>query len=219
MKNCKDWDWYGYSNMVCGRILYWLVWLACGWRYDVQWLQSRRDVSRLRLSGGTSGSLCMEQPELTADQLDLVVKEKQEWSEYCAGDSSATSETSALPYVTLPKQPRMHQTARTHHTVPCVYVCNHQDAIDVLSMGALWPGRVIVIGKESLRWYPLLGTYMVCIVHLHNIECLYSKTNTLKWLSANVFIRRTNREKAIEALNEAAAQVRRRKVSILLSLY
>lgn len=150
-------SWDGYSNMVCGRILYWLVWLACGWRYEVQWLQSKCDISRLHASPESGKNNSAESKQLNKEEQEMVRQEQASWKQWCEDETQKAS----TPFTYLERLPRIRQTARKHHSIPCVYVCNHQDAVDVLSMGAFWPGRVIVIGKESLRWYPLLGTYMV----------------------------------------------------------
>ena len=51
-----------------------------------------------------------------------------------------------------------------HHnlniTRPCVFVCNHQSTLDLLSLAAIFPPRTIVMAKKALSYYPFLGLYM-----------------------------------------------------------
>jgi lysophosphatidate acyltransferase len=64
--------------------------------------------------------------------------------------------------------------------------------MDILSMGAFWPKRLSVVAKESMKWYPFLGQFMM--------------------MAENVFIQRKDRAKAISALAEAGLEIRRRNV-------
>ena len=79
---------------------------------------------------------------------------------------------------------------------PYVAVCNHQSSLDILSMGAFWPKRLSVVAKDDMRWYPFLGWYMI--------------------LAENVFVRRSDRARAIEALRDAGLELQRRQIGVFL---
>jgi 1-acyl-sn-glycerol-3-phosphate acyltransferase len=77
--------------------------------------------------------------------------------------------------------------------VPCVLICNHQSSMDLFCMAFLWPRRLAVIAKESVQYYPLIGWHLK--------------------MANNIFIKRSNREKAIETMNEAARKMLEQKVT------
>lgn len=77
-----------------------------------------------------------------------------------------------------------------------VYVCNHQDSLDMFLYGPMLPRNLAFLGKHSLMYIPLFGQ--------------------LFWLAGNVFINRGDKRKAYEALSEAAATVRRKGCSVFI---
>lgn len=43
---------------------------------------------------------------------------------------------------------------------PSVVVCNHQSFLDVRCVARIWRDRMVIMAKDSLRYYPLLGWFM-----------------------------------------------------------
>ncbi|KAJ3089248.1 1-acylglycerol-3-phosphate O-acyltransferase [Quaeritorhiza haematococci] len=62
--------------------------------------------------------------------------------------------------------------------------------------GAIFPRACAVLAKSSLKWYPLLGAYMM--------------------ISKAVFINRKNRESAIDTMSRVADTMKREKIGIFL---
>lgn len=77
---------------------------------------------------------------------------------------------------------------------PCVYVANHQSALDVATFGAIYPSRTLVIGKKELLWLPFFGLYFIA--------------------AGNILINRQKRVKAILNLSHAVKAVQNRLASI-----
>ncbi|KAL9129587.1 MAG: hypothetical protein Q9217_002007 [Psora testacea] len=82
------------------------------------------------------------------------------------------------------------------NTRPCVIIGNHQSALDILLLGAVWPLYCSVTAKSSLRYVPFLGWFMA--------------------LSGTVFIDRANRNSAIQAFDRAAAEMRSARQSVFI---
>jgi len=77
---------------------------------------------------------------------------------------------------------------------PYIYVANHQCNYDVLIVAeALKPGTVIV-GKESLKWLPLVGQ--------------------LYWLTGSLFIDRSNPRASIQSLRKVSKNIVANKTSL-----
>lgn len=72
---------------------------------------------------------------------------------------------------------------------PTVYVANHQSTFDVPIMFLALPTNFRFVGKDSLRWIPILGWYL--------------------WMAGHVLIDRGNRARAIASLDAAAKKIRR----------
>ena len=70
---------------------------------------------------------------------------------------------------------------------PAVLVGNHQSALDVLFLAAIWPQYCSVTAKKSLKYTPFLGWFMT--------------------LSTTIFIDRANRSSAISAFDSAAEEM------------
>lgn len=77
---------------------------------------------------------------------------------------------------------------------PCVFVGNHQSALDLAIFGQLIARGTVSIGKRELIWVPLFGPLFV--------------------LGGNITIRREKHRHAFAALEGAADTIRRRRVSI-----
>ena len=70
---------------------------------------------------------------------------------------------------------------------PYVYIANHQNSFDVITIcKAALPG-VVTIGKKSLKWIPIFGQ--------------------IYWLSGNIMIDRKNSGKARNTLDIAAKRI------------
>ena len=79
---------------------------------------------------------------------------------------------------------------------PYVYIANHQNSFDVITIcKAALPG-VVTIGKKSLKWIPVFGQ--------------------IYWLSGNIMIDRKNSGKARNTLDIAAKRIAEKKTSVWL---
>ena len=79
-----------------------------------------------------------------------------------------------------------------------VYVCNHQDSLDMFLYGPMLPKNIAFLGKHSLMYIPLFGQ--------------------LFWLAGNVFINRADKRKAHSALVEAAENVQRKGCAVFTAV-
>ena len=80
------------------------------------------------------------------------------------------------------------------HLGPVVYVANHQNNYDVLTLAnAIQPGTVSV-GKKSLVWIPFFGL--------------------MYWLTGNILIDRQNKSKSFGTIELTAHKIRKKKLSI-----
>ena len=79
---------------------------------------------------------------------------------------------------------------------PYVFIANHQNSFDVITIcKAALPG-VVTIGKKSLKWIPIFGQ--------------------IYWLSGNIMIDRKNSGKARNTLDIAAHRISKKKTSVWL---
>jgi 1-acyl-sn-glycerol-3-phosphate acyltransferase len=79
---------------------------------------------------------------------------------------------------------------------PYVFIANHQNSFDVITIcKAALPG-VVTIGKKSLIWIPIFGQ--------------------IYWLSGNILIDRKNSGKARNTLDIAANKIAKKKTSVWL---
>ena len=79
---------------------------------------------------------------------------------------------------------------------PVVYVCNHQDLLDVIILASVWPRNMSVIGKKELAWVPVFGLAF--------------------WLAGNIFINRGNKGKAWQMAEQTAEKITSLNRSILI---
>lgn len=77
---------------------------------------------------------------------------------------------------------------------PCVYVVNHQSAMDVPILSVVFPEETVLIAKKELRRIPFFGW-------------VYEATG-------NIFIDRKNNKGSIQRLREAQDAIRERGVSV-----
>ena len=77
---------------------------------------------------------------------------------------------------------------------PCVYIANHQNSFDLVTVCAAAQPGTVCVGKKSLIWIPLLGV--------------------VYWLSGNMFIDRKNPQKAKQSLQKLVEKMRKRRLSV-----
>ena len=87
------------------------------------------------------------------------------------------------------------RVAESAKNIPqAVYVANHQNNFDLFTLAVVVPKGVVTVGKTSLRWIPFFGA--------------------LYWASGNFLINRENRKKAIAAIDQIAASMKKTGLSI-----
>lgn len=79
---------------------------------------------------------------------------------------------------------------------PCIYVANHQHAMDVPIIGSFCPERLVIIGKKELKWIPFFGIVFAA--------------------AGNVMIDRQNRSRAVAGLGETLRALKQKGASIFL---
>lgn len=77
---------------------------------------------------------------------------------------------------------------------PFVFIANHQNSYDLLTICAAAQKGTVTVGKKSLKWIPLVGQ--------------------VYWLSGNIMIDRKNSGKAQDTLHSAARKIQNRKLSV-----
>jgi len=76
---------------------------------------------------------------------------------------------------------------------PCVFIANHQHALDLFVHGYLQCVPIVAIGKKELKWIPFFGLIF--------------------WLSGQIMIDRQSNERAIASLKLAGERMIREKLS------
>ncbi|WP_341261566.1 1-acylglycerol-3-phosphate O-acyltransferase [Morganella morganii] len=84
------------------------------------------------------------------------------------------------------------------HYGSCVYVGNHQNNYDMITMSNAVQPRTVTVGKRSLIWIPFFGQ--------------------LYWISGNILIDRSNRSKAHNTITQVADQIKKRNISVWMFL-
>ncbi|MGO4890738.1 1-acylglycerol-3-phosphate O-acyltransferase [Flavobacterium sp. W21_SRS_FM6] len=77
---------------------------------------------------------------------------------------------------------------------PFVFIANHQNSYDLLTICAAAQHGTVTVGKKSLKWIPIFGQ--------------------VYWLSGNIMIDRDNSGKAQDTLTTAANKIQNRKLSV-----
>lgn len=75
-----------------------------------------------------------------------------------------------------------------------VYVANHQNNFDLLTLASVLPKGVVAVGKSSLLWIPFFGV--------------------LYLVSGNILINRNNRKKAIKTIDQVVSSMKKTGLSI-----
>jgi 1-acyl-sn-glycerol-3-phosphate acyltransferase len=87
---------------------------------------------------------------------------------------------------------RIPESAKKNGSV--VYIANHQNSYDMVTVsGAVQPGSV-TIGKKSLVWIPFFGI--------------------IYWLTGNILIHRDNKNKSRNTINEVVEQMRAKDLAV-----
>ena len=79
-------------------------------------------------------------------------------------------------------------------TTPAIYISNHQNNYDMVTLAYMVQPRTVSVGKRSLMWIPLFGI--------------------LFWASGNIFLDRNNRKKAQHTMNELANRINKDQLSL-----
>jgi 1-acyl-sn-glycerol-3-phosphate acyltransferase len=79
---------------------------------------------------------------------------------------------------------------------PRVYISNHQSNLDFFVIGPYTAKRTVSIGKKSILYIPLFGIFY--------------------WLSGNITIDRSNKRKAISAMNDAIKTMHKQNLSLFI---
>lgn len=102
-----------------------------------------------------------------------------------------------IPYLTIKVlgvdyEIRHHNRMKDNH--PCVFIANHQHALDLVFMAAVQCVPVVAIGKKQVLWVPFFGV--------------------MYWLSGQVLIDRKNHEKAMKTMANVAQMMKKKSVSV-----
>ncbi|WP_040975518.1 1-acylglycerol-3-phosphate O-acyltransferase [Necropsobacter massiliensis] len=77
---------------------------------------------------------------------------------------------------------------------PCIYIGNHQNNYDMVTISYMVMPRTVSVGKKSLIWVPFFGI--------------------LYWATGNIFLDRDNRAKAHSTMTELARRIHADNLSI-----
>lgn len=89
-------------------------------------------------------------------------------------------------------------------------VQTNPSALDILYLGSVFPRRAAIMAKKEIKWIPGLGWFSesLSVTHL-----------TPVMLSGSIFINRSNRKSAVQAMNEAGAEMKRKQVRNVVQPY
>lgn len=82
------------------------------------------------------------------------------------------------------------------YTRPVVYVCNHQNSLDIFTVSNAFQPSTVSIGKKSLKWIPFFGQ--------------------VYWLSGNILIDRNNTNRALNTIALTVNKIKNKKMSVWL---
>lgn len=77
---------------------------------------------------------------------------------------------------------------------PYVFICNHQNSYDLITVCRAAQRGVVTVGKKSLVWIPIFGQ--------------------VYWLTGNIMIDRKNSVKARDTIKLTAEKIQKRKLSV-----
>lgn len=77
---------------------------------------------------------------------------------------------------------------------PYVFIANHQNSYDLLTICAAALKGTVTVGKKSLKWIPLFGQ--------------------VYWLTGNIMIDRKNSGRALDTLQDTVQKIQQRRISV-----
>ncbi|MCK3654979.1 acyl-phosphate glycerol 3-phosphate acyltransferase [Pasteurellaceae bacterium Macca] len=77
---------------------------------------------------------------------------------------------------------------------PAIYIGNHQNNYDMVTIASMVPERTVSVGKRSLIWIPFFGL--------------------VYWATGNIFIHREKRSSAINTMNQVGEIIKKEQISI-----
>ena len=84
--------------------------------------------------------------------------------------------------------------SKPEFTQPAIYIGNHQNNYDMVTISSMVPARTVSVGKRSLIWIPFFGL--------------------VYWATGNIFIHREKRSSAISTMNKVGEIIRNKQISI-----
>lgn len=90
----------------------------------------------------------------------------------------------------------LRKSAEIRADQPCVYIANHQNSYDIITVAKAAQPGVVTVGKKSLKWIPVFGQ--------------------IYWLSGNIMIDRKNSGKARNTLVAAGKKIKAKGTSVWL---
>ena len=84
--------------------------------------------------------------------------------------------------------------ANVKHGGPFVFIANHQNSYDLLTICAAAQKGTVIVGKKSLKWIPVFGWFF--------------------WLSGNIMIDRKHAGRAHDALQDTGDKIRKSRLSV-----
>lgn len=79
---------------------------------------------------------------------------------------------------------------------PAIYVANHQNNYDMVTITNLAPKNTVTVGKKSLIWIPFFGL--------------------VYWASGNILIERTKKFSAFNTMKQVSDAIKNRKISVMM---
>jgi 1-acyl-sn-glycerol-3-phosphate acyltransferase len=79
---------------------------------------------------------------------------------------------------------------------PCIYVANHQGALDILTFGTIYPRNAVIIAKKEIAYIPVLNLYYTG--------------------AGNILIDRKKKQSAFASIEKAARVVKEKNACIWL---
>ncbi len=98
------------------------------------------------------------------------------------------------PLFGLTVEKRIPQEMAHYHN--CIYIANHQNNYDMITLSSIVQPGTVTMGKKSLLWVPFFGP--------------------LYWLTGNLLIDRNNRTKAHGTISQLVEQFKKKDLSILM---
>jgi 1-acyl-sn-glycerol-3-phosphate acyltransferase len=77
---------------------------------------------------------------------------------------------------------------------PYVYIANHQNSYDLLTICGATPKGTVTVGKKSLKWIPVVGQ--------------------IYWLTGNIMIDRKNSNRAHDTLQDTVQKIQKKRLSV-----